>query len=173
MFVRDRLAVEPFSDKYSTERFPKITQQLLVDLGWHSEGLTSDFPCNHRLSWVLLGSTMLPLSQLHHSPILFFAVVSLWLDFPFSSFLGFPSHSVSAFTIYFPMTSDWEFKPVWLPYERHGFHCRRQQCWACIPCPLSPSSPHSSSFLVGLRIKKQTGWIASLVAAGRRAGSLV
>lgn len=77
MFVRGRLAVEPFTDEHSTRRFPKILQQLLVDLGWHSEGLTSDFPCNHRLSLVLLGSIVLPLSQLHHSPILFFTVVSL------------------------------------------------------------------------------------------------
>lgn len=44
---------------------------------------------------------------------------------------------------------------------------------AHIPSPWSPSSSQASCLLVGLRRKKERGWVAFLVAVGGRAGSLV
>lgn len=93
-----------------------------MDLGWHSGGLTSDLPCNHRLSLILLGSVMLPLSRSHHSSTLFFTVVSLWLLFPFFSFLGFPSHSSSAFTLTLSLD-------IWLHESLTQFGCLRGEVW--------------------------------------------
>lgn len=88
-------------------------------MGWHSGGLTSDLCYNHRLSLILFGLVMLSLSWSHHFPILFFTVVSV---FPFYNFLGFPSHSVSAFTLTLSLD-------IWLPESLTQFGCLQGEEW--------------------------------------------